>query len=495
MLQKALPHPIKIAEPVDSILFRAEAPSSAEARGENREEADMNPKDINMKREDDMEIIFKGQTSTGQPVWEIREDPADETKGYIVLRDGKTYHIGRYDMCSDTEWQKPNVEEVQIIMSTVIGAGKDISIEPLSEDDARNIRAKGEGEGFFLKNDSSLTIVKAKGQLADRWALDETRILTDEESELVPVMSSRHKEAEWADRVAGLIKSSNRFAETMRVVTLAGESGSGKSEGARQIASELGLPYVSVVGFPTMKTGDLLLKYVPNPDKKTKDDPDYIAVESEFVKAFRYGWLCEMQEMNIVKDEGVLTSLNGALEHDTSEAKLVLPTGEIVHRHPDFVCIYTMNLGYTACKKIQQSVSSRMTGIFKVDTPSDREVADRVEKQTMFPDRNVLNTMTKIIGEIGRFMKANDINDGVCGTREAISWAKTALMYADMYNEGKLTNALLVSAALPTVVEKVSQDTDEDYDTQVLTGIFQKYYDEKSVAQARNAYADGRVAV
>lgn len=120
-------------------------------------------------------------------------------------------------------------------------------------------------------------------------------------------------------------------------VWISGPTGSGKTHGARQAADALGLAW----GFHgAMSMAHELLGFV---------DAGGTYHSTQFVERFRSdgnGGLCLLDELDSWGPEATLC-LNAAL----ANGQLVLPTGEIVDRHPDFACIgagNTWGLGATA---------------------------------------------------------------------------------------------------------------------------------------------------
>lgn len=120
-------------------------------------------------------------------------------------------------------------------------------------------------------------------------------------------------------------------------VWISGPTGSGKTHGARQAADALGLAW----GFHgAMTMAHELTGFV---------DAGGTYHSTQFVERFRSdgnGGLCLLDELDSWGPEATLC-LNAAL----ANGQLVLPTGEIVDRHPDFACVgagNTWGLGATA---------------------------------------------------------------------------------------------------------------------------------------------------
>ena len=128
-------------------------------------------------------------------------------------------------------------------------------------------------------------------------------------------------------------------------ILLEGDAGSGKTQMAKALSHNLGLPYTKVTCFSDMDKSDVLGSILPVANDENNDsnkDIEYKYFPSEIVKAFTEGYLLEIQEPTVIRDAAVLMMLNSALEPDGT---INLPTG-VVHRHPDFVAVITTNRNY-----------------------------------------------------------------------------------------------------------------------------------------------------
>ena len=374
--------------------------------------------------------------------------------------------------------------------------------------------------------------------------------LTEDEMKLVPTMAPWYITPVWVETEAKIIQASKIFPIPFRSLLLYGVSGTGKTEGAKAIFSALGLPAVSICCNVDMTMLDFMGQLLPNVNKygaksseevatslhiptyedvendfattyKTlfgvepdeyaapadcyakiseimskscvNGEPDFIYVESEFVKAYRNGWGIEIQEPTIIKRNSVLAGLNKALDNDPDAASITLPTGEVVRRHPDTVVIMTTNQDYDGCNNIQQSVLSRMQNKRQIANPTTDELVERTVSETKFPDKRTLSKMATIIREINEYCNSADVTDGVCGPRELCNWAKRAYVDAVIDNNDpaikKIDEQYVLRAAFPTIVEKVSQ-TSEDQEAVVIE-VIQKHYAEGDVMTARDSYREG----
>jgi cobaltochelatase CobS len=109
-------------------------------------------------------------------------------------------------------------------------------------------------------------------------------------------------------------------------VWIAGPAGSGKTHAAKQCAQALDLDF----GFHgAMTYAHDLVGFVDAAGRYH---------ETQFVKLYREGGLCLLDELDSGTSEALLT-LNAAL----ANGQISIPSGEIISRHPDFACIGAAN--------------------------------------------------------------------------------------------------------------------------------------------------------
>ena len=424
-------------------------------------------------------------------------------------------------------------------------------INVLRQNDIKALKAASDVCGtsvYFVKEAPKAKVAKGS-DLVGKFSIL-TRKLTDAEKALVPIMDDWFITPSWVETEAKVIQASKVFPIPFRSLLLYGVSGTGKTEGARAIFSALGLPAVSICCSVDMTMFDFLGQMIPNvrkygqktteevstklgiptfddvendfadtyrqlfgtePDalaspsdcyqkicelmmaSKSDGEADFVYTESAFVKAYKNGWGLEIQEPTIIKRNSVLAGLNQALDNDPKAASITLPTGEVIRRHPDFCVIMTTNQDYDGCNNIQQSVLSRMQNKRHIANPTQDELVSRTISETKFPDKSVLKTMAAIIQEMNEFCNKADVTDGVCGPRELSNWAKRAYIEA-IIGEGDdkiktVDNAYVLKAAFPTVIEKVSQ-VSEDRE-QAIIEVIQKHFSENDVMVARDEYMEG----
>ena len=146
---------------------------------------------------------------------------------------------------------------------------------------------------------------------------------------------------------------------------------------------------------------------------------------------------------------GVLVGLNSLLEQGGS---ITLPTGEVIHRHPDAVVVVTTNVSYEGCRGVNQSVLDRMNLTQDIELPAPEIMAQRAMSITGCEDDVLVGRMVQVVTDMADYCRKNGISDGNCGMRSLIDWIMSTEITGDPY-----------SSALYTIVSKATSD-EEDRD-------------------------------
>jgi len=164
----------------------------------------------------------------------------------------------------------------------------------------------------------------------------------------------------------------------------------------------------------------------------------YEFTDTEFMDAVRNGGFIEIQEPNVILNEGVMVGLNSLLE----EGVITLPTGEVVNRHPDCVIIMTSNVSYAGCRKMNQSVLDRCI-IQKVEKPSMAAIVARIKMLSGLDDETVIEQVVTLCNEVSAAMADEGI-DGEVGVRAMIDTCRNIALGDDArtaFIEGALYKA------------------------------------------------------
>lgn len=320
---------------------------------------------------------------------------------------------------------------------------------------------------------SNIKLVK---DLLGKFKLSE-RTLSEKEQALVPddnlVKGDYIVRQEVLDALKVVCESSSS-PNPVRNILWTGGAGTGKTTSCQMFAQILGLPYVFYTFHPSTEINDLYMNIMPRtsgmpessdsveslmekldftsiafdpvgsyesltgevkPDATEEDckrviaksllnsannDSQFISVESPLVQAFRYGYVCELQEANVARKPGVLAGINAALDN---LATIQLPSGEVIKRHKDTIIILTANIGYASRTAFDQAVVSRCQLYDEFEAPSDAELKSLIQTGSGFKDSKTIDKMIKVYHGINAKLEETGATDGICGVRELIQWA------------------------------------------------------------------------
>lgn len=229
-------------------------------------------------------------------------------------------------------------------------------------------------------------------------------------------------------------------------ILLEGDAGSGKTQLAKALSAEFGLPYTKVTCFADMDKSDILGSILPVAGKEGHNKTiQYQYYPSEIVRAYENGWLLEIQEPTVIRDAAVLMILNSALEADGS---INLPT-RIVHRHPDFIAVITTNRSYNGCRPLNEALRDRIQHAEKMDLPPIDVMVKRAACKTGCENQKMLQIFARVIIRLEQTAKANAIK-GVAGMRSYFYWVDSVMHGTDV-----------TEALYHKVIYKITTDNEE----------------------------------
>ena len=329
------------------------------------------------------------------------------------------------------------------------------------EKGAVEVKASNGGIGKIAvtgKDIGASATFRSIADLAEKYNLH--RNLTDEEKRLIPELPETYIIPDKMVYALELISRSDRF----RNFILRGPAGTGKTEWCKILAQSLQLPYLFFGCSTDTEKMDLTMSIIPadsgeaidlssidpaewvldpvlsyteitgeiKPDATESDclmaviakasgksGSAFKYVESNLVKAFRNGYVCEVQEPTIMSRPGVLASLNSMF--DGCKA-VTLVNGETVNRHPDAIVIYTTNTSYEGCVSLNQSALSRMICIDLNDL-SDEKIIERLKNNTGWGNDKALRKMVAVYRSCIEKAAQEAITDGSIDMRAMEDWA------------------------------------------------------------------------
>lgn len=340
---------------------------------------------------------------------------------------------------------------------------------------------------------------------------DENRVLTEEEKGLVPQIGEEYILPKEVVTICHLVAKTRGTKRPMTNIMLRGDPSVGKTAGARAIAAGLGLPYT----FITCNAGTEIYNFIgemmpvdssnsadsineelfkdlptatdismdpaaayevitgtPKPDatevecmtemfrKQLKLCADACSngfkyVESPLVRAIRNGWVCELQEPSLITRPSVMPGLNGLLDETGC---VVLPTGEMLHRHPDCIIISTLNIDLEGCRPLNQSFIDRHHIIMDMTAPTDAAIEARIRGMTGCDDTVPLRTMITCMKQVAKTCERNGATDGnINSMRSLANWVQAGSLTGDYSKAAEWT---IVSGATtdPDTRKQLLQD-------------------------------------
>lgn len=172
-------------------------------------------------------------------------------------------------------------------------------------------------------------------------------------------------------------------------ILLYGVNGSGKTSIVKDCASFWGLRHAIYCCHESSDLIEMLYEYAPNMDG---NGPDYKRIESPLLFCIRNGGVIELQEPNIIRQEGVLTGFNSLLEEG-----VITVAGEKVQRHPNCIIFFTMNRDYAATRPLNQSCLSRMRCVKHIPLPETDELAERISARSGLTDLKKVKEVIRIV--------------------------------------------------------------------------------------------------
>ena len=187
---------------------------------------------------------------------------------------------------------------------------------------------------------------------------------------------------------------------------LTGETGTGKSTAAKVIPTRCGMPFISVNFSTNIEESDIIGTMIPNPEKATADDPEFIWQDGILTKAVRNGYVFNAEEINFARP-GVLSKLNSLLDE---YRQIDLPTGEIVKAHKNFRIIATCNIAYEGTNRFNKALINRFQIVHMFKDLERLEVIKTVKERTGYTNVENVEKVYMVYAALKKFAKEQNID-------------------------------------------------------------------------------------
>lgn len=185
-----------------------------------------------------------------------------------------------------------------------------------------------------------------------------------------------------------------------------GDSGTGKSTAAKVLPYRCGIPFVCVNFSTNIEETDLFGTMIPNPEKKSSEDPEFIWQDGVLTKAIRNGYCAILEEINFARP-GVLGKLNSLLDENR---QMDLANGEIIKAHPNFRMIATCNIAYEGTNRLNKALVNRFDSVIRFDDLEKDEAVAIVKKRTGYTDTVKINEVYKVYTALKKFSKEQNLD-------------------------------------------------------------------------------------
>lgn len=161
----------------------------------------------------------------------------------------------------------------------------------------------------------------------------------------------------------------------------------------------------------------------------------------QLIYALRDGGVWGLDEVTLPQNPGVIPALNPAMD---STQSITLPTGEVIHRHPDCIIVGTTNVDLEGCRQLNQAWMDRCQLIIELPEPSDEVLVARVKAMVDWredEDASIvdLDVFLNAYHALKELAKKNHISSGVIGPRKLADWVMSTLITGDPILSANMT--------------------------------------------------------
>ena len=218
-----------------------------------------------------------------------------------------------------------------------------------------------------------------------------------------------------------------------------GDSGTGKSTAAKVLPYRCGIPFVCINFSTNIEESDLFGTMIPNAEKKTAEDPEFVWQDGVLTKAIRNGYCAVLEEINFAR-AGVLGKLNSLLDENR---QMDLPNGEIVKAHPNFRMIATCNVAYEGTNRLNKALVNRFDSVVVFEDVCKDEAMSIITSRTGYNDTKKMDVVYNVYSALKKFSKEQNLGL-VVSLRQLLTLFKQGKYYKNA--EEAIRNVLINGA-------------------------------------------------
>lgn len=215
---------------------------------------------------------------------------------------------------------------------------------------------------------------------------------------------------------------------------------------AEEISMDPGFAYQQITGMPKKDaTPTECMAAMFNLAQKSLDVNDgqqrFKFAPGQLIYALRDGGVWGFDEVTLPQNPGVVPALNPAMD---STQSITLPTGEVVHRHPDCIIVGTTNVDLEGCRNMNQAWQDRCQLIIELPEPTDAVLMERIKSMTDWDDavdsKNIdLNRFIAAYHQLQELARKRRMDDGTIGPRKLADWVMSTMITGDPLVSAKMT--------------------------------------------------------
>lgn len=205
-----------------------------------------------------------------------------------------------------------------------------------------------------------------------------------------------------------------------------GGSGTGKSTSARVLPARCGIPYTSVNFSVNIEESDIIGSMIPNVQKASAEDPEFVWQDGVLTKAVRNGYCIILEEINFARP-GVLGKLNSLLDENR---QIDLPTGEVLVAHPNFRIIATCNVAYEGTNRFNKALINRFEDCTVFKDVTRAKAIEIIKTRTGYKNMSKMDPILNVYDALKKYSKEQNLNL-VISMRQLLTIFSNGKYYAD----------------------------------------------------------------